>query len=62
MQEKLQSSIRLIEKKGSGQEDPCLVTPLQQLGQLLLEHPQTGQDSQAGLDLLTRVVHITQVR
>ncbi|XP_063851325.1 tetratricopeptide repeat protein 23-like isoform X2 [Scylla paramamosain] len=59
--EKLQSSIRLIEKKGSGPEDPCLVTPLQQLGQLLLEHPQTSQDSQTGLDLLTRVVHITQV-
>ncbi|XP_045105661.1 tetratricopeptide repeat protein 23-like isoform X2 [Portunus trituberculatus] len=59
--EKLQSSISLIEKKGSGPEDPCLVTPLQQLGQLLLEHPQTTQDNQTGLNLLTRVVHITQV-
>lgn len=62
VQEKLECSIDLIQKKGSGPEDPCLVAPLQQLGQLLLEHPQSDQDKEAGLNCLARVVHITQVR
>ncbi|XP_050704072.1 uncharacterized protein LOC126989545, partial [Eriocheir sinensis] len=59
--EKLEYSIDLIQKKGSGPEDPCLVVPLQQLGQLLLEYPQEDQDKKAGLNCLARVVHITQV-
>ncbi|XP_042218442.1 tetratricopeptide repeat protein 23-like isoform X2 [Homarus americanus] len=59
--EKLESSIKTIESGGTGVDDPGLVDPLQQLGQLLLNHSQTDEDSEAGLECLTRAVHITQV-
>lgn len=43
-------------------EDPGLVGPLQQLGQLLLNHSEAENDTEAGLECLSRAVHITQVR
>nr|XP_045593996.1 tetratricopeptide repeat protein 23-like isoform X1 [Procambarus clarkii]XP_045593997.1 tetratricopeptide repeat protein 23-like isoform X1 [Procambarus clarkii] len=59
--EKLELSIKTIESSGTGVDDPGLVGPLQQLGQLLLNHGQTDQDAEAGLKYLARAVHITQV-
>lgn len=59
--EKLELSIKTIESGGTGVDDPGLVGPLQQLGQLLLNHSQTDQDTETGLECLTRAVHITQV-
>ncbi|KAK3864683.1 hypothetical protein Pcinc_029651 [Petrolisthes cinctipes] len=57
--EKVERSIGLLERDGGGgNDDPGLVEPLQQLGQLLIDH--TDQH-QTGLDCLTRAVHITQV-
>ncbi|XP_066989893.1 tetratricopeptide repeat protein 23-like [Macrobrachium rosenbergii] len=61
--ERLELTISTIEKEGTGPEDPGLVGPLQQLGQLLLEGGgQTSEDdSEKGLQCLARAVNITQV-
>ncbi|XP_069978214.1 uncharacterized protein [Penaeus vannamei] len=59
--ERLELTISTIEKEGTGVEDPGLVVPLQQLGQLFLNHGEADEDAETGLECLARAVNITQV-
>ncbi|XP_068220762.1 uncharacterized protein [Palaemon carinicauda] len=61
--ERLELTVSTIEKEGTGPEDPGLVGPLQQLGQLLLDGggPTSEDDTEKGLHCLARAVNITQV-